>query len=249
MKLILSGEGSSDLGAYILTENGKVFKPGPMAWIVDKLLENYCTSYSLLDAHDIGGNCVIYVDKAQLASFSRKGPTFLPGIKHGKENSFFASNAQCLGLYAKKTSEDESDIPVIAVLFRDGDGTNSKNEWDEKVNSIRRGFERVEFTTGVPMVPYPKSEAWMICALRNPPYTNCESIEHESGNDKSPQALKVQLQDLCGGSHSSAEDQANWVKEGRVDPVRIDMPSFSMFKEDLQKAAQNAGFPTRQTPM
>jgi len=245
MKLILSGEGPSDLGTYILTENGKVFSPGPMAWIVDKLLENYHTLYSLLDTHSNGGNCVIYVDKGQLAAFSRKGPTLLPGFKHGNENSFFARNAQCLGLYAKMVSENEPDIAIIAVLFRDGDGTNSKKEWSLKLESIRHGFDQVKFLTGVPMVPNPKSEAWMICALRNPPYTDCASIEDESGNDKSPQALKDQLKSLCGGSHISAEDQANWVKEGKVDPVRIDMPSFSMFKEDLQKAAQNAGFPTR----
>ena len=243
MKIILSGEGSSDLGTYILTENGKVFKPGPMAWIVDKLLENYHTSYSLLDNHSIGGNCVIYVDKGKLAAFSKKGTTTsLPGFKHGRGNLFFASNAQSLGLYAKKVSENEPDIAIIAVLFRDGDGTNSKKEWNHKLESIRDGFVQVKFLTGVPMVPNPKSEAWMICALRTPAYSDCASLEDESGNDNSSNPLKDQLARLCGGLHPTAETQADWVKEGMVDPSRIEMPSFSVFKEDLRKAARNAGF-------
>jgi hypothetical protein len=91
------------------------------------------------------------------------------------------------------------------------------------------------------MVPDPISEAWIICALRNPPYANCASIEDESGNDKSPNALKAQLNGLCGGSHPSAEMQADWVKGGTVDPGRIEMPSFSAFKQALRLAAQNAG--------
>jgi len=152
------------------------------------------------------------------------------------------SNAQCLGLYAKKLAAEEAGMPVIAILFRDGDGTNSKKEWSAKVESMRRGFELVEFRTGVSMVPNPKSEAWLICALRTPAYSGCASLEDESGNDNSSNPLKDQLARLCGGLHPSAETQADWVREGRVDPSRIEMPSFSVFKEDLRKAARNAGF-------
>ena len=137
---------------------------------------------------------------------------------------------------------------MIAILFRDGDGTNSKEEWSKKVKSMRSGFVSQQFLTGVPMVPNPKSEAWMICALRNPPYTNCASIEDQSGNDNSPNSLKNQMQALCGGSHPSAEQQANWVKNGKVDPGRIDMPSFSEFKQDLHRAAQNAGLQALSCP-
>ena len=241
MKLILSGEGPSDLGTYILTENGKEFRPGPMAWIVDKLLEANRISFSLLELNSAGGDCIDYVDKSQLVKFRGQGPFRLPGIKYGKATSLYASNAQCLGLYAKKLSADEDGIPVIAILFRDGDGTNSKKEWSDKRNSIGRGFELVDFKTGVAMVPNPKSEAWLICALRTPAYSNCASLEDESGNDNSSNPLKDQLQSLFVGLHLSAETQADWVKEGVVDPSRIEMPSFSVFKEDLRKAARNAG--------
>jgi hypothetical protein len=242
MKLVLSGEGATDLGAIQVGSNGENFVPGPMALIVDKLLERYHTAYSLIDSHDTGGNCIVYVAKSELSSFAKKGPTLLPGQKYGKGNAFFVSNAQCLGLYAKKLSAEEARIPVIAILFRDGDGTNAKKEWFAKVESMRRGFELVEFRTGVPMVPNPKSEAWLICALRTPAYSGCASLEDESGNDNSSNPLKGQLARLCGGLHPSAETQTDWVREGRVDPSRIDIPSFSVFKEDLRKAARNAGF-------
>ena len=213
-----------------------------MALIVDKLLERHHTAYGLIESHDAGGDCIVYVAKSELSSFAKKGPTLLPGQKYGKGNAFFVSNAQCLGLYAKKLSAEEAGIPVIAILFRDGDGTNSKKEWSAKVESMRRGFELVEFRTGVSMVPNPKSEAWLICALRSPAYSGCASLEHESGNDNSSNPLKDQLAHLCGGLHPSAETQADWVRDGRVDPSRIEMPSFSVFKEDLRKAARNAGF-------
>lgn len=242
MKLILSGEGPTDLGIVTPGASGENFVPGPMALIVDKLLERHHTAYSLIDSHDAGGDCIVYLGKSELSSFAKKGPTLLPGQKYGKGSAFFVSNAQCLGLYAKKLAAEEAGIPVIAVLFRDGDGTNSKKEWTEKIDSIRRGFEMVQFRTGVPMVPKPKSEAWLICALRTPAYSNCASLENESGNDNSSNSLKNQLARLCGGLHPSAETQADWVKEGRVDPSCIDMPSFSVFKEDLRNAARNAGF-------
>lgn len=244
MKLLLSGEGPTDLGIVTLGASGESFAPGPMAWIVDKLLERHHLSYSLIETHNAGAGCIVYVAKSRLASFAKQGKNNirLPGFKYGKGNSFFASNAQCLGLYAKKLSAEEAGTPVIAILFRDGDGTNSKNEWSDKVESMRRGFELVEFRTGVSMVPNPKSEAWLICALRTPAYSGCASLEDESGNDNSSNPLKDQLARLCGGLHPSAETQADWVREGRVDPSRIEMPSFSVFKEDLRKAARIAGF-------
>jgi hypothetical protein len=248
MKLILSGEGPTDLGTVKLVAGKWEFVPGPMAWIVDQLLKVNYTTYSLLEFHQAGGNCVIYVGKSELIPCRREGPTLLPGFKHGKGNAFFTRNAQCLALHAKKVSEEDSGTPVIAILFRDGDGTNSKEEWSKKVKSMRSGFVSQQFLTGVPMVPNPKSEAWMICALRNPPYTNCASIEDQSGNDNSPNSLKNQMQALCGGSHPSAEQQANWVKRGTVDPGRIDMPSFSEFKQDLHRAAQNAGLQALSCP-
>ena len=246
MRLLLSGEGPTDLGQDIPTPGGVAFVPGPMAWIVDKLLERYHTGYSLLEAHQAGADCVTYVREKALADLGKQGSPLLPGLKFGKGTAFFTRNAQALGLLAKQTCAQEAQ-PVLAVLFRDGDGVRATptGEWQEKVDSMHRGFALVECDTGVPMVPRPKSEAWLLCALRLPGYVNCAPLEDASGNDASLNSLKRQLAAVCGGEEPSAEEQAEWVKTGAVDPLRIDMPSLNAFKQALHAAAENAGFPLR----
>lgn len=244
MRLLLSGEGPTDLGHERPTEGGMEFVPGPMAWVVDKVLERHHTQYSLLDIHLAGGDCVTHVHETALAAMGKQGSPLFPGVKFGKGMAFFTRNAQVLGLLAKQTSVQEQQ-PVVAVLFRDGDGVRSTpaGEWQAKVDSMHRGFALVECDTGVPMVPRPKSEAWLVCALRPPGYVNCAPLEDASGNDASPNSLKKQLAALSGGTDPSADEQADWVVTGAVDPLRIDMPSFNAFKQALHTAAQNAGWP------
>lgn len=244
MRLLLSGEGSTDLGHERPAVGGMTFVPGPMAWVVDKVLERHHAGYSLLDAHQAGGDCITHVNETALAALGKPGSPLFPGVKFGKGTAFFTRNAQALGLLAKQTSAHEGQ-PVLAVLFRDGDGVSATpaGEWQKKVDSMHRGFAMVECATGVPMVPRPKSEAWLLCALRAPGYANCAPLEDASGNDASPNSLKKQLAALCGGADPSADLQADWVVTGVVDPLRIDMPSFNIFKQALHTAAQNAGLP------
>jgi len=75
MKLVLSGEGPTDLGAIQVGSNGENFVPRPMALIVDKLLERHHTAYSLIESHHAGGDCIVYLGKSELSSFAKKGPT------------------------------------------------------------------------------------------------------------------------------------------------------------------------------
>ena len=97
MRLLLSGEGPTDLGQEKPTPGGVAFVPGPMAWIVDKLLERYHTGYSLLEAHQAGADCVTYVREKALADLGKRGSPLLPGLKFGKGTAFFARNAQACG--------------------------------------------------------------------------------------------------------------------------------------------------------
>lgn len=244
MRLLLSGEGSTDLGHEKPTAGGKAFVPGPMAWVVDKLLECHHTKHSMLGAHQDGGDCVTHVHEAALAALGKPDSLLFPGVRYGKGTALFTRNAQVLGLLAKQTSAQEGR-PVLAVLFRDSDGTKATpaGEWQQKVDSMHRGFEMVGCDTGVPMVPRPKSEAWLLCALRPPGYADCARLENASGNDASPNSLKKQLAALCDGVDPSADQQADWVITGAVDPLRINMPSFNAFKQALHTAAQNAGLP------
>lgn len=244
MRLVLSGEGPTDLGHERPAAGGMAFVPGPMAWVVDKVLERHHTGHSMLEAHQAGGDCVTHIHETALAALGKPSSPLFPGVKFGKGTAFFTRNAQALGLLATQASAQEEQ-PVLAVLFRDGDGVRATpaGEWQEKVDSMHRGFALVGCDTGVPMVPRPKSEAWLLCALRAPGYANCAPLEDGAGNDASPNSLKKQLAALCGEVDPSADQQADWVMTGAVDPLRIDMPSFSAFKQALHTAAQNAGLP------
>lgn len=213
-----------------------------MAWVVDRLLETHSRiGYSLLELQISGGDTVRFVDETELAQHGKPGPMKLSGIKYGKGNGLFTRNAQVLGLLAKADSQD-SKQPVVAVLFRDADSTrsSSRKQWEEKFESIRRGFALAEFHAGVPMLPRPKSEAWLLCGLKNPPYIDCDSLEDAPGNDNSPKSLKNQLAGIIG-HEPSAEEQAGWIQSGRIDPASLSMPSFIAFQDALEAAIINIG--------
>lgn len=241
MRLLLSGEGPTDLGVNQAVAGGVAFVPGPMAHVVDRLLEAHL-GYSILEVHELGGDCVSYLGESELASLGKPRSPLFPGVKLGKGTALFTRNAQVLGLKAIEEARGAA-VPVIAVLFRDGDGTRSvpHTDWEQKVASIERGFELVKFKAGVPMVPRPKSEAWLLCALKPQAYAHCDALEEAPGNDASPNSLKGRLQALVGHDARAAE-QSEWVQSGRVDPQRIEMPSFRRFREALDAAYANASW-------
>jgi hypothetical protein len=238
MRLWLSGEGPTDLGTLRASVDGTHFVPGPMVVIADRLAEAR-VGYSFLDAHQGGADCIRYVGESELAQSGKQGPFLLPGVKFGKHNTYFTRNAQALGLLAKEDA-DEGGRPTAAVLFRDGDGSRSMpaSQWQEKFDSIKRGFALVDYLCGAPMVPRPKSEAWLLCAMRTPTYTNCAQLEEASGNDASPNSLKHQLEQVAG--RAGADEQAQWVLDGVVDVQRIDMPSFDAFRSEFERALEAA---------
>ncbi len=222
---MLSGEGATDIGDKDT--------PGPMAYIVDRLIEKRI-DYSLLENETLGADCVMFVGESDLTRQGKVGPMLFPGLKQGKGQKFFARSAQILGQLAK-SEQERTRAPVIAVFFRDADGTRTRDEWSEKCESMVLGFKLAEFGTGVPMVPRPKSEAWLLCALLEPPYEQCEKLEDVSGNDASPNSPKKQLEALLG-EYPPAEKQIEFIRSGRIDPTRIEMPSFSRFRDSLQAA-------------
>ena len=105
---------------------------------------------------------------------------------------------------------------VVAVLFRDSDGTATAQRglWTDERNSMLRGFEDEGFSCGVPMLPKPKSEAWVLCALKDNPYQGCDALEERSGNDNSPNSLKDDLK-ARRGKLPSAEELCEMVRRKR----------------------------------
>ena len=239
MILVLSGEGPSDLGTCHPRKTGWEFVPGPMAWMVDKLMAQPARlNYSVLELHANGGDCIRFLSESELAALRGSKPLFLPRGEGTAGSQFFRKGAYLLGRLAN-TIAIERNSPVIAVLFRDADGTRStpRTEWEAKFRSMQSGFEAAEFPSGVPMVPRPKSEAWMLCGLlkRGNAHADCNWLEEEPGNDASPNSLKARLTQHLG-HEPSAEQQAELVRCGTIDPERIDLPSFNAFRETLNIA-------------
>jgi hypothetical protein len=200
MFFLLSGEGVTDMGAGKTDApvcEGADFFVGPMAMIVAQVVESQ-HNYSILD-----GACGFVSENGLTHRAGElkavKKALRLPGKKQAKETRYFFNNARILSRMAKEKAAAITD-EVVAVLFRDADGTASAGRglWEEKRQSMLDGFEEEGFDKGVPMLPKPKSEAWLICALKKRPYQDCNDLEDRSGNDKSPKSLKKELAKLLG---------------------------------------------------
>lgn len=241
MYFLVSGEGVGDMGRCqqgTRCESPK-FEEGPMAIIVDQLAES-ALGYELshLDSGLFGFVSERYLtDNRQRA---RARGMSLPGKKKRKETMYYFENARTLAMLAKEKSQ-EIDAPVVAVLFRDADGTASagRGEWQDKRNSMIEGFRAAEFDLGVAMLPKPKSEAWLLCAVKQNSYQHCAQLENESGNDASPNSLKKQLSDALNGA-TSKDDINALLRDKIIDVAQISMPSFDCFKTDLQAAVCKA---------
>jgi hypothetical protein len=243
MIVVLSGEGSSDLGQC---ENAQSlcripeFIPGPMTVIVDKIIKA-SFDYSLLE---VAQDRYLYISEERLrdlaAQRKRAGNgVVLTGKKTGRETGYFQINAWMLGQEALRLQEAEGD-QAIAVLFRDGDGTRSSPvaHWDKKVESMNEGFKRSGLgLCGVPMMPKPKSEAWLLCAARPNAYRDCAFLEARSGNDKSQNSLKDELSAILQGD-ASAYRQVEWLIDNGLDHIALadEMKSFADFSNRLQGA-------------
>jgi hypothetical protein len=140
----------------------------------------------------------------------------------------------------------ERNDAVVAVFFRDSDGTNSapRTLWSSLLESMKDGFQLAKFQSGVPMVPRPKSEAWMLCGLikREDSGRDCSWLEDEPGNDASPRCLKGRLAKRLK-CDPTMELQGELVRSGHIDPELIDLESFQRFRAELDRAYANAAPP------
>lgn len=240
MYLLLSGEGVSDMGRCQFGETCEppLFQAGAMAIMIDQLVEiaqDY--PFSHLDNQSVS-----YVSEKFLAD--QKMPVMgksmaLRGKKRPPETMYYFQNARALATIAKELSQQVNDT-VIAVLFRDADGSASaeRGNWQNKYNSMKNGFAVESYDFGVPMIPNTKSEAWLLCAVKND-YQHCDNLEGIKGNDDSPNSLKSQLATALKGK-TSAIELTELVKDKAVDVERIDMNSFNQFRQDLQHAVNLA---------
>jgi hypothetical protein len=235
MFFLLSGEGVTDMGVGKTDAGvceGEDIQVGPMTIIVNRVVEKR-HGYSFLDV-----GCCGYVSERQLAERGeqlksvKKKALRLPGKNQAKETRYFFNSARILAGIAKEFQTERQD-EVVAVLFRDSDGTASAGRglWEEKRQSMHDGFAEEKFARGVPMIPKPKSEAWLICGLKKAAYQNCELLEDRSGNDKSPKSLKKELAKILNGDVTA---ELLCEKASSVDIDKIEMPSFLAFRTRLE---------------
>lgn len=242
MIVVCSGEGVSDLGActnQLGVCRDDSYKFGPLAVIVDNIIED-ALGYSPKNAHE---SAYRYYSETfltnRLAERKRERRGFvLAGRKHGVETGLFYSNAWMLGEIAKELEDIENDN-AIAILFRDTDGaSNATRElWINKHTSICEGFKRADFHRGIPMVPRPKSEAWLLCAIKKQPYQHCTVLEDLPGNDRSPKAVKGQLAKALN-NNATADHLLDWLENNRLktDKLAAQMPSFLAFHQRMREA-------------
>jgi hypothetical protein len=114
MFLILSGEGSADIGI----EDDTI---SPMTKLIDRWIAQRI-GYSLIDL-----KFYTIIPKQQLAEQAKKMKArSMKGKKQNSETRYFYKNARALALIAhQKAQEIGNDIPLILVLFRDADVTAS----------------------------------------------------------------------------------------------------------------------------
>lgn len=235
MYFLLSGEGPTDLGECGNLQRfaqGADFTLGPMAVLLDHLVEQH-----LGYAHIRDGGAVGYLSEAGLSDYAtvRKSAGFklrIPRIDAGRGTGFFFWNAFFLAHYASNRLEPER---VVAVLFRDADKSNStpRDVWQRKWDSIMDGFKRAGLDRGVPMLPRPKSEAWLLCIARGPAPHGCADLEDTPGNDGSPHSLKRQLRETLGYDYDCTE-LVDLVESAPA--ADLDMPSFAAFRQRLEAA-------------
>lgn len=240
MIIVLSGEGPSDLGSCI-NEQGICVQPnfnyGPMTCFIDKELQAHI-GFSLLESTPEN---YFFVSKTELIRLTnelkqnRKTMSLKGKKRQGAETSYFYLNAFILGKKAIELSNEYSDS-VIAILFRDCDGTRSSEStlWQNKVNSIHQGFNDSKLgKRGVPMVPKPKSESWMLCVLRDN-YQQCARLENLSGNDSVENSAKHQLH-VALNENSSTTAQVQSLENIEINNILLaeQMPSYQAFQQSL----------------
>lgn len=234
MYLLLSGEGATDIGCAKYATGDKIYslaewKLGPMSYFVDAEVRK------LFKYSPIESGSIYFLPEAALKKISK----VLKGMPDCPCNSaYYIRNAQAL-LAAAQYLWKNTNTPVVSVLFRDTDGTHNSSRLRDTIlrESIRKPFRNTLFPI-CPMIPKPKSEAWILCALQKI-YQHCEQLEELSGNDNSPHSAKTVLKDLLNTS-PTRETLVEHILCGNIAYHRIDMPSLHAFREDFRIACDTA---------
>lgn len=230
--ILVTGEGSSDMGGSNNGQSistGEFYNLGPMALLAVRLLQKIIPDWNE-DNIDFQSpnNWMTCISGNELARQTKGVRKHRPSTKLKKGFVEHANRATTMAGYAKDNGYQ------LAFYFHDTD----KCDFDDLHQSIMLGFNGIEGVHGIPMIPKPTSEAWLICGQKLDPYAHCTALETElSGNDAASDenAPKKVLARLLG-QEATTEQQYEIVNG--IDIKRIDMPSYNQFKTDLTTAIE-----------
>ena len=226
MKCILLGEGETDLGVKGYAKE-PCFKKGPMTLVIDFLAKErnvLSINYKFLTRGD--------VERGLKDSKRKISPR--PKDVDSKERSIYLS-AWYIG--GKAVSERQD----AAIYFHDPDRTKSepRDRYARIEKAMNRGFDMVGFDKGIPMVPVPRSEAWLLAYFQKGiekqcAYNKAEWFEGLPASDKSPKSAKKELQKAVGARNESETYSKVMEEFKNIDWKRVDMPSYNRFRARLE---------------
>lgn len=215
------GEGSSDFGSW----NVHTLKKGCMNYLLDWLWSHHSPQGMPLPKQKLHSRDAI--SKTDPRAIGSRGH-HLP-----KQTRFAFMGAIALAHFAQAENETAG-----AVYFTDADHTRSEDkDIGEKLrDAIQQGFDFAAFGLGVPMVPNPNQEAWLLAYYqrympKQTAYNHAERFEALAGNSRAKRQNnpKEQLSEcLEKAGLDEREDEEEIVN--RVDWNRVSMPSYDIFK-------------------
>ena len=226
MTCLLLGEGASDLGVNSDYEEPR-FQKGPMTLVIDFLATKMGVreiEYELLSRGDVSKGI-----KASKRKISSRPKEVDP------ENRMIYMSAYYIGGRAIERQKD------AAIYFHDPDRTNS-GPCDKAIGmerAMHTGFDSSGFGKGIPMIPIPRSEAWLLAYFqkglaKQMAYNKSERFEKLPANDDSPKSAKRLLKQAVG-ARTESETYTMVMKEiCDIDWTRVDMPSFNRFRSRLE---------------
>ncbi len=207
IKIILSGEGSSDIGE-IDYQTGE-FMPGPIAVLTRNVLRFH-------HKDDVRFHFKARKELKQYPITLKGKPQKSKGTA-GKGHSILAWKLACVA------KDEECDI---AILMRDADNREFAPVYEE----IRSGFLAAAFDRGIPAVPVPKSEAWIIC---------CMVPERSHRIEDSTREMKELLEEMLRFQHKprNRETCCEITTDCRVESVLS--RSFVQYRNDIERAVRH----------
>ena len=177
--------------------------------------------------------------RLEIAKQEFAGKYFRGKKRRDYEEGYYFNEARALSWLAR-AKVASACCKVAPILFRDAD-SNERAGYDIVRKSIRDGFHAEEMDDfGVAMVPKPTSEAWLICALQDTSYQNCEALEQTlSGTGAGKRPAKERLEALLAERGKAIADLYGLISEDVISAHKIQMPSYDDFRKDLEAVISN----------